>query len=163
MGGNFLKTVEKIEDHFCFNSIDDFRSLISAFIKEVRPLLPKNLKYTSEHAWIKIEGDKVTMGITEYAQKELGDIVFVDLPGVGEKVKIKDPMATIESVKAVSEIYAPVSGEVMEVNDTLEHSPELVNQDPYGKGWIAIIEPEDLKELNEQLSPDAYTALIGEK
>lgn len=126
-------------------------------------MLPKDLKYTSEHAWIKIEGDKVTMGITEYAQKELGDVVFVDLPGAGEKVRIKDAMATIESVKAVSQIYAPVSGEVMETNDTLEHSPELVNQDPYGKGWIAIIEPEDLQELDELLSPDAYTALIGER
>lgn len=126
-------------------------------------MLPKDLKYTSEHEWIKIEGERVVVGITEYAQKELGDVVFVDLPGVGEKVKMKEAMATIESVKAVSEIYAPISGEVMEVNDTLEHSPELVNQDPYGKGWIAIIEPLDTKELDELLTPEAYAALIGEK
>lgn len=126
-------------------------------------MLPKDLKYTSEHEWIKIEGERVVVGITEYAQKELGDVVFVDLPGVGEKVKMKEAMATIESVKAVSEIYAPISGEVMEVNDTLEHSPELVNQDPYGKGWIAIIEPSDIKELDELLTPEAYAALIGEK
>jgi glycine cleavage system H protein len=126
-------------------------------------MLPKDLKYTSEHEWIKIDDERVIVGITEYAQKELGDVVFVDLPGVGEKFKIKDAMATIESVKAVSEIYAPISGEVMEVNDTLEHSPELVNQDPYGKGWIAIIEPSDVEELNELLTPDAYAALIGEK
>ncbi len=126
-------------------------------------MLPKDLKYTSEHEWIKIEGERVIVGITEYAQKELGDVVFVDLPGVGEKVKVKDAMATIESVKAVSEIYAPISGEVMEVNDTLEHSPEMINQDPYGNGWIAIIEPSDAKELNELLSPDAYAGLIGEK
>lgn len=126
-------------------------------------MLPKDLKYTSEHEWIKIDGERVVVGITEYAQKELGDVVFVDLPGVGEKVKMKEAMATIESVKAVSEIYAPISGEVMEVNDTLEHSPELVNQDPYGKGWIAIIEPLDTKELDELLTPEAYAALIGEK
>ena len=126
-------------------------------------MLPKELKYTSEHEWIKIEGERVTVGITEYAQKELGDVVFVDLPGAGEKVKIKDAVATIESVKAVSEIYAPISGEVMEVNDTLEHSPELVNQDPYGKGWIAIIEPVDTKEFDQLLTADAYAALISEK
>lgn len=126
-------------------------------------MLPKDLKYTPEHEWIKIKGERVVVGITEYAQKELGDVVFVDLPGVGEKVKKKEAMATIESVKAVSEIYAPISGEVMEVNDTLEHSPELVNQDPYGKGWIAVIEPIDNKEFDELLTPEAYAALIGEK
>jgi glycine cleavage system H protein len=126
-------------------------------------MLPKNLKYTSEHEWVKIEDDKVIVGITDYAQKELGDVVFVDLPATGEKVKIKEAMATIESIKAVSEIFAPLSGEVMEVNDTLEHSPELVNQDPYGKGWIVVIEPEDLKEIEELLTPDAYGELIGEK
>jgi len=126
-------------------------------------MLPKDLKYTSEHEWVKIEGERVTIGITEYAQKELGDVVFVDLPGVGEKVKTKDAMATIESVKAVSDIYAPISGEVMEANDNLEHSPELVNQDPYGKGWIVVIEPSDADELGELLTPDAYAALIGVK
>lgn len=126
-------------------------------------MLPKDLKYTSEHEWVKIENDKVIVGITDYAQKELGDVVFVDLPATGEKVKIKEAMATIESIKAVSEIFAPLSGEVMEVNDNLEHSPELVNQDPYGKGWIVVIEPEDLKEIEELLTPDAYGELIGEK
>jgi glycine cleavage system H protein len=126
-------------------------------------MLPKELKYTSEHEWIRIEGERVTVGITEYAQKELGDVVFVDLPGAGEKVKAKEGIATIESVKAVSEIYAPISGEVMEVNDALEHSPELINQDPYGKGWIAVIEPEDVKEFDQLLTAEAYAALIGEK
>ncbi|NLW47575.1 MAG: glycine cleavage system protein GcvH [Firmicutes bacterium] len=126
-------------------------------------MLPKDLKYTSEHEWVKIEDGKVIVGITDYAQKELGDIVFVDLPGAGEKVKIKETMATIESVKAVSEIFAPISGEVIEVNDTLEHSPELVNQDPYGKGWITVIEPEEMEELEGLLKPDVYAKLIGEK
>lgn len=126
-------------------------------------MLPKDLKYTSEHEWVKIEEGRVIVGITEYAQNELGDVVFVDLPGVGEKVTVKSVMATIESVKAVSEIYAPVSGEIMETNDDLEHSPELVNQDPYGKGWIAVIEPSNLNELKELMNDSAYAALIGEK
>ena len=126
-------------------------------------MLPKDLKYTREHEWVKVNGNRVTVGITDYAQKELGDVVFVDLPGVGEKVTAKSSMATIESVKAVSEIYAPISGEVLETNDTLEHSPELVNQDPYNKGWIAIIEVDNTKELDELLSVSDYGALIGEK
>jgi glycine cleavage system H protein len=126
-------------------------------------LLPKDIKYTEEHEWVKVDGDRVKVGITEYAQKELGDIVFVDLPSIGDKITAKDPIATIESVKAVSEIYAPISGEIMEINDSLEHSPEFVNQDPYGKGWIFIIEPTDPKETNNLLTPSAYSALIGTK
>ena len=125
-------------------------------------MLPKDLKYTSEHEWVKVTGDRVTIGITDYAQKELGDVVFVDLPGVGEKVSAHAPMATIESVKAVSEIFAPVSGEVMEINDTLEHSPEFVNQDPYGKGWIAVIEVVNAKEIAELMNATAYAELTGE-
>lgn len=131
--------------------------------REVIILLPKDLKYTEEHEWVKLDGERLKVGITDYAQKELGDIVFVDLPSVGDKVSAKDPIATIESVKAVSEVYAPISGEVMEINDSLEHSPEFVNQDPYGKGWIFIIEPADPKETNNLLSPAAYTSLINTK
>lgn len=125
-------------------------------------MLPKDLKYTQDHEWVKMDGNRVSVGITEYAQKELGDVVFVDLPSVGEKVTAKNSMATIESVKAVSEIFAPISGEILETNDALEHSPELVNQDPYGKGWIAIIEVSDPDELKELLTADGYAALIGE-
>lgn len=124
-------------------------------------MVPKDLKYTSEHEWVKVQGDRVIVGITEYAQEELGDIVFVDLPSVGEKVTAKSAMASIESVKAVSEIYAPISGEIMETNDDLEHSPEMVNQDPYGKGWITVIEPSEPKELQALLNPDDYVKLIG--
>ena len=124
-------------------------------------MLPKELKYTTEHEWVKLEGDRVKIGITEYAQHELGDVVFVDLPGIGEKFAIKNPLATIESVKAVSEIFAPVSGEVMEINDALEHSPELVNQDSYGNGWIAIIELSDPSEFDGLLTAAAYAKLIG--
>ena len=126
-------------------------------------MLPKDLKYTSEHEWLKVDGDRVTVGITHYAQKELGDVVFVDLPGVGEKVTAKGAMATIESVKAVSEIFAPVSGEIMETNDDLEHSPELVNQDPYGKGWIVIIELSNPDELKDLMNAAAYANITGEK
>ena len=126
-------------------------------------MLPKDLKYTEEHEWVKFDGDLVKMGITDYAQKELGDVVFVDLPSVGDKITAKDPIATIESVKAVSEIYAPISGEVMEINDSLEHSPEFVNQDPYGKGWVIVIEPSVPKEIESLLSAAAYSSLIGAK
>jgi glycine cleavage system H protein len=145
--GNYFVVVEKMNE----------------FIREVMILLPKDLKYTPEHEWVKIQGDRVTMGITDYAQKELGDVVFVDLPSIGDKIAAKDPIATIESVKAVSEIYAPISGEVMEINDSLEHSPEFVNQDPYGKGWVIIIEPSDPKEIDELLTPVAYSSIVGAK
>jgi glycine cleavage system H protein len=126
-------------------------------------LLPKDLKYTEEHEWVKLDGDLVKIGITDYAQKELGDVVFVDLPSVGDKITAKEPIATIESVKAVSEIYAPISGEVMEINDSLEHSPEFVNQDPYGKGWVIIVEPTDPKEIDDLLTAAAYSSFIGAK
>ncbi len=123
-------------------------------------MLPKDLKYTTEHEWVKVQGDRVIMGITDYAQAELGDVVFIDLPSIGDKVTVKSPIGTIESVKAVSEVFAPISGEIMETNDDLEHSPEFINQDPYGKGWIVIIEPSDPKELNNLLTDDGYASLI---
>lgn len=123
-------------------------------------MVPKDLKYTREHEWVRVQGDRVTVGITDYAQKELGDIVFIDLPSIGEKISAKSVMGTIESVKAVSEFFAPISGEIMETNDDLEHSPELINQDPYGKGWIVIIEPNDPKEFNELITPVTYGSLI---
>lgn len=124
-------------------------------------MLPKDLKYSPEHMWLKINGDRVKVGVTDYAQKEFGDVVYVELPAIGEKVSPQNLMLTIESVKTVSEIHAPISGEVMEVNDTLEHSPELINQDPYQKGWIAIIEPSNPQELKDLLNAPAYTGLIG--
>ncbi|HHT49042.1 MAG TPA: glycine cleavage system protein GcvH [Firmicutes bacterium] len=124
-------------------------------------MVPFELKYTAEHEWVKVEGERVTVGITEYAQKELGDVVYVELPAVGEKVKAKAGMGSIESVKAVSDVYAPLTGEIVEVNDELQFSPELVNQDPYGKGWIAVIEVADTEELKNLLSAEAYQKLIG--
>lgn len=128
----------------------------------VKQLIPSDLKYTKEHEWVKVEKNRVVMGITNYAQEELGDVVYIDLPGVGEKVKQNTVMTTIESVKAVSDIYAPVSGEVVEVNEELQHSPELINQDPYGKGWIAVIELDNPEELKNLLTPDAYKKHTGE-
>lgn len=123
-------------------------------------MLSKDLKYSPEHMWLKINGNRVKVGVTDYGQKEFGDVVYVELPAVGEKISPHHVMLTIESVKTVSEIHAPISGEVMEVNDNLEHSPELVNQDPYQKGWVAIIEPSDPQELKSLLTASAYTELL---
>jgi len=120
-------------------------------------IVPENLYYTKEHEWLKVQGDTAIMGITDYAQKSLHEIVFVDLPEVGRKVKQMESIGTVESVKAVSEIYTPISGEIIEVNTELNEKPELVNQDPYGKGWIAKIQPENLeKELKNLMTPQQY-------
>lgn len=124
-------------------------------------MIPSDLKYTPDHEWVKEEGDRARVGITEYAQKELGDVVYVDLPAVGEKIKAKAGMGSIESVKAVSDIYAPLTGEVLAVNEDLQFNPELVNQDPYGKGWIAEIEIADPEELKKLLTAEEYRKLIG--
>jgi len=120
-------------------------------------VVPENLYYTKEHEWLKIEDDTAIMGITDYAQKSLHEIVFVDLPETKRKVRQMEPIGTVESVKAVSEIYTPISGEIIEVNKELNEKPELVNQDPYGKGWIAKIQPENLeKELKNLMTPQEY-------
>ena len=120
-------------------------------------VVPENLYYTKEHEWLKIEDDTATMGITDYAQKSLHEIVFVDLPEIRRKVRQMEPIGTVESVKAVSEIYTPISGEIIEVNKELNEKPELVNQDPYGKGWIAKIRPENLdNEIKNLLTPQQY-------
>ena len=120
-------------------------------------VVPENLYYTKEHEWLKIEDDTATMGITDYAQKSLHEIVFVDLPEIKRKVRQMEPIGTVESVKAVSEIYTPISGEIIEVNKELNEKPELVNQDPYGKGWIAKIHYENLvNELKNLMTPQEY-------
>ncbi len=123
---------------------------------------PKELKYTKEHEWAKVEDGRVRMGITDFAQKELGDIVYVELPEVGREVKQGEAIITVESVKAASDVYAPVSGKVVEVNPELESHPEYVNQDPYGKGWMALLEMGDPSELERLLSAEEYERLIGE-
>jgi len=124
-------------------------------------LIPQELKYTKDHEWVKQEDGKIRVGITHHAQKELGDIVFVELPEVGRKVKKGELVATVESVKAVGEVYAPASGEVVEVNTSLEASPELVNKDPYGEGWIFVLKVADPAELGDLLDAAGYEALVG--
>ncbi|MFB4169339.1 glycine cleavage system protein GcvH [Virgibacillus sp. JSM 102003] len=124
--------------------------------------LPKDLLYSEEHEWIKQEGDKVRIGITEFAQSELGDIVFVELPEAGEEVEADEPFGSVESVKTVSELYAPISGKVVEINEELEDSPEFVNESPYEKAWMVVLEPSDDSELNNLLSAEQYQEIIEE-
>lgn len=123
---------------------------------------PENLKYTNDHEWIKIEGNTGTIGITDYAQGELGDVVFVDIdPNLGE-IKKGESFGTIEAVKTVSDMFAPCSGKVLELNKELTDNPEYINNDPYGKGWMVKIEINDAAELNELLDVKAYKSLIGQ-
>lgn len=122
---------------------------------------PENLKYTKDHEWIRVEDGSGTVGITEYAQGELGDVVFVELPLVGKALKQHESFGTIEAVKAVSDLYAPVSGSVIEVNKELSSSPETVNKDPYGKGWMVRLKILDPPELAVLLDAASYRSLVG--
>lgn len=124
--------------------------------------VPKDLRYTSEHEWVKVEDGKVRVGITDFAQSELGDIVFVELPQVGDEIQMNEPFGSVESVKTVSELYAPVSGKVVEVNEELEDSPEFVNESPYEKAWMIVVELSDESELDNLLSAQAYKELTEE-
>ncbi len=122
-------------------------------------MYPKHMRYTKDHEWIAPEGGIGTVGITEFAQHELGDIVYVELPAVGRQVKAGETMGTIESVKAVSEVFAPVSGTIAEVNASLSDAPETVNKDPHGAGWICKVKLLDPKELEALLDADAYASI----
>lgn len=122
--------------------------------------VPAELKYTKEHEWIRVEGDEAVIGITDYAQSQLGDIVFVECETVGDALEAGETFGTIEAVKTVSDLYLPVAGEVLEFNEELEGEPELVNKDPYGKGWIVKIKISDETELDGLLNADAYKAII---
>jgi len=122
---------------------------------------PDNLKYTKEHEWIRVEGETGFVGITDYAQGELGDVVFVELPAKGKKVKKGETFGTVEAVKAVSDLYAPVSGEVVEANPILEKTPELVNKEPYGNGWMIKLRLGNPGELSALLDAKKYRELIG--
>lgn len=123
---------------------------------------PTNVKYTNEHEWIRLEGEEAYVGITDYAQTQLGDIVFVDVPTEGETLEKGDTFGSIEVVKTVSDLFLPVGGEILEVNPALEENPELVNKDPYGEGWIIRIKPTDVSEAEELLDAEAYKKLINE-
>lgn len=123
--------------------------------------VPTNLKYTKEHEWVLIEGDAVTVGVTDFAQGELGDVVFVEIETEGETLAHGETFGTIEAVKTVSDLFMPVSGEITEVNPKLEDTPDVVNTDPYGEGWMIKCKIEDASQLNDLLTPADYEALIG--
>jgi len=123
--------------------------------------IKEELKYTKEHEWIKVDGDVAIVGITDYAQGELGDIVFVELPKVGAAVAQMKPFGTIEAVKAVSELFSPVTGEVVAVNSGLESDAAVINKDPYGEGWLIKVKVKDKKEIEQLLSAEKYKGILG--
>lgn len=123
-------------------------------------LIKEDRKYTKEHEWVKVDNNIATVGITDYAQGELGDIIFVELPKVGTKVTQMSPFGVIEAVKAVSELFAPITGEVLEVNSQLEKDATIINKEPYGEGWIIKVKLNDLKQLNSLLTPEQYKTLV---
>lgn len=124
-------------------------------------LVPEDLKYTKEHEWAKIEGDIATIGITDFAQSELSDIVYVELPSIGTLVEQMQPFGSIEAVKTVADLYAPLTGEVIEVNEELETNPGIINEDPYGLGWMIKIRITNPEEIQSLLSAEEYKKLIG--
>ncbi|MEN0055612.1 MAG: glycine cleavage system protein GcvH [Mucilaginibacter sp.] len=124
---------------------------------------PANLKYTKDHEWILVEGNNATIGITEFAQRELGDIVFIDIPTVGKKIETEDIFGTVEAVKTVSDLFMPVAGTINEVNEDLSDEPELVNTDPYGDGWMVKITLDNPASVDSLLTADQYAALVGEQ
>jgi glycine cleavage system H protein len=124
--------------------------------------VPAELKYTREHEWAKVEGDRARVGITAFAQEQLGDVVFVELPKVGAKVTAMKTFGVVESVKAVSDLFAPVSGDVVEVNNALPKNPELMNTDPYGKGWMLVIRMSDPKDVDSLMSAADYQKLTAD-
>ena len=123
--------------------------------------IPNNLKYTKEHEWLKVEGDAAYVGITNFAQGALGDIVFIELPNLNDIFKQNDIFGTIEAVKTLADLYIPISGSIMEINDKLESEPELINSDPYGEGWIIKIKISDSSDVDALLSDNDYKSLIG--
>ena len=124
---------------------------------------PEDLKYTREHEWARAKGKRVVVGITEFAQDQLGDIVYVELPSVGDEVKKGEAFGVVESTKAVSDLFAPVSGKVVEVNDPLADAPETINEDPYEEGWMIQVEMSDPKDLADLLGGDAYKKFVEEE
>ncbi|MEH6944449.1 glycine cleavage system protein GcvH [Bacillus sp. JJ722] len=125
-------------------------------------LVPQDLRYSEEHEWVKVEGDKLRIGITDFAQAELGDIVFVELPEVGDTLTADEPFGSVESVKTVSELYAPVSGTVIEINEVLNDNPEFVNESAYEKAWMVVIEASDASELEKLMTSEQYEEMTKE-
>ena len=124
--------------------------------------LEADLKYSKEHEWIRVEGSRVVIGITDFAQDSLGDIVFVELPSVGESLEVEDTFGVVESVKTASDLYAPVGGKVVEVNEALADSPELVNREPYGQGWMIVVEISDVSQLDNLMDAEQYQKMVEE-
>ena len=122
---------------------------------------PSELKYTKDHEWVKVEGNEAFIGITDFAQRELGDIVYVDINSVGDEVAKEEVFGTVEAVKTVSDLFMPVTGTVLEINSALTDNPELVNSDPYGEGWMVKVSLSDVAEIEDLLTADAYQALVG--
>ena len=125
-------------------------------------MYPERLKYSKEHEWVRVENETVIVGITDYAQEQLGDVVYVELPDIGAELVQFTPCGTIESVKTVSDFYAPISGEVIKINEELDDSPELINDEPYGKGWILEVKLSNPDELHQLLSAQEYEAFVKE-
>ena len=122
---------------------------------------PENLKYTKEHEWVRLDGDVAVVGITSYAQEQLGDVVYVDLPARGASLKQLETFGAVDSVKTASDLYSPLSGEVIDINEALKASPELVNTEPYGGGWMLKVKPSDLKELDSLLDAAGYEQFLS--
>jgi glycine cleavage system H protein len=123
---------------------------------------PEDRKYTKEHEWVKVDGDRALVGITRFAQDQLGDIVYVELPKVGERVEMMKPFGVIESVKTASDLYAPVTGEVVEINDSLVDQPQVVNDAPYEAGWLIKVKPDDPNQLEQLMSAQQYADMVGD-
>jgi len=124
---------------------------------------PEDVRYTREHEWVRRKGAQLVVGITDFAQDQLGDVVFVELPDVGDPVKKGESFGVVESTKAVSELFAPISGKVVEVNDPLTDAPEAINEDPYEEGWMIVVEPSDPKEVDALMDATAYRAFVEEQ
>ena len=125
-------------------------------------MYPKELRYSKEHEWAKVEGKRVRVGITKFAADKLSDVVYVELPQVGSNVSFMQTFGVVESVKAVSDLYAPITGKVVETNQGLAEKPEMINTDPYGQAWMIVVEPKDLKEMDQLMDATAYASMVGE-
>jgi glycine cleavage system H protein len=136
--------------------------MLAKFDKKIKLMnFPNELKYTKDHEWVRVEGDEAVIGITDFAQRELGDIVFVDVNGIGDEVEQNEVFGSIEAVKTVSDLFIPVTSTLLELNDEIDGSPELINQDPYGKGWIIRVKLSDPAQIDGLLSAEEYKDLVS--
>ena len=152
---------QKSEEQNQFFSLRGHEKLYICYKKITKMNVPQNLKYTKDHEWVSVDGDIATVGITDFAQGELGDIVYVEIETEGESMDQEEVFGSVEAVKTVSDLFMPVSGEIIEFNSNLEANPELVNSDPYGEGWMVKVKLSNTGEINDLLDAAGYTALIG--